>query len=54
MPEDELKFLCRDTTCLNNKRPYCKVAEEGRPVIIGPGGLCEQREEKKEEAKHEG
>lgn len=53
MSEDELKFLCRDTTCLSNNRPYCKITGEGRPIIIGPGGKCEQREEKKEEAKHD-
>jgi len=53
MPEDELKFLCRETSCQHNNRPYCKAVEEGRPIIIaGPHGSCQQYESKKEKESH--
>lgn len=50
MPEDELRFMCRETNCRYNNRPYCNIPD-GRPIVIGaPNGTCQQFEEKKEES----
>lgn len=50
MAEDELRFLCRESGCQFNNKPYCNIPD-GRPVIIGPPhGTCQQYEEKKEDS----